>query len=114
MIFAQFFEISTTVLLRWTCGSSKVDEPSWSLKLATTGNDPTCGFAKSNNTVAIPKTFPIFRLKMTLVVEYQFSYRTRVMMIRGLYTFYPLFEVHLCTVTCDLWPYVWLVFKSGF
>ena len=27
------------------------------------------------------------------------TYRTRAIITRGLYTFYPLFEVHLCTVT---------------
>ena len=27
------------------------------------------------------------------------KYRTRAIITRGLYTFYPLFEVHLCTVT---------------
>ena len=31
-----------------------------------------------------------------------FMYRTRAIMTRGLYTFYPLFEVHLCTVTFGL------------
>ena len=30
-------------------------------------------------------------------------YRTRAIINRGLYTFYPLFEVHLCTVTFGLW-----------
>ena len=30
------------------------------------------------------------------------AYRTRAIITRGLYTFYPLFEVHLCTVTFDL------------
>ena len=29
-------------------------------------------------------------------------YRTRAIITRGLYTFYPLFEVHLCTVTFGL------------
>jgi hypothetical protein len=31
-----------------------------------------------------------------------FIYRTRAIITRGLYTFYPLFEVHLCTVTFGL------------
>ena len=31
-----------------------------------------------------------------------FSYSTRAIITRGLYTFYPLFEVHLCTVTFGL------------
>ena len=30
------------------------------------------------------------------------EYRTRAIITRGLYTFYPLFEVHLCTVTFGL------------
>ena len=30
------------------------------------------------------------------------TYRTRAIITRGLYTFYPLFEVHLRTVTFDL------------
>ena len=30
------------------------------------------------------------------------NYRTRAIIIRGLYTFYPLFEIHLCTVTFGL------------
>ena len=29
-------------------------------------------------------------------------YRTRAIITRGLYTFYPLFEVHLCSVTFGL------------
>ena len=32
----------------------------------------------------------------------KFRYRTRAIITRGLYTFYPLFEVHLCTVTFGL------------
>ena len=38
---------------------------------------------------------------------------TRAIITRSLYTFYPLFEVHLF-MYCDIWPYVWLVFKSVF
>ena len=30
------------------------------------------------------------------------KYRTRAIITRGLYTFYQLFEVHLCTVTFGL------------
>ena len=30
------------------------------------------------------------------------EYRTRAIITRGLYTFYPLFEVHVCTVTFGL------------
>ena len=41
-----------------------------------------------------------------------YIYRTRAIITRGLYTFYLLFEKQF--MDCDLWPYVWLVFKSGF
>ena len=30
------------------------------------------------------------------------NYRTRAIITRGLYTFYPFFEIHLCTVTFGL------------
>ena len=36
------------------------------------------------------------------MVEWNTIYRTRAIIIRGLYTFYPLFKVHLCTVTFGL------------
>ena len=36
------------------------------------------------------------------LLELSFIYRTRAIITRGLYTFYPLFEVHLCTVTFGL------------
>ena len=36
------------------------------------------------------------------VVVREKKYRTRAIITRGLYTFYPLFEVHLCTVTFGL------------
>ena len=39
-------------------------------------------------------------------------YRTRAIISRGLYTFLPHFKRPF--MYCDLWPYVWLVFKSGF
>ena len=36
-------------------------------------------------------------------IEYcSLNYRTRAIITRGLYTFYPLFEAHLCTVTFGL------------
>ena len=41
-----------------------------------------------------------------------FIFRTRVIITCGLYTLHPLFEVDL-GMYCDLWPYVWLLFKSG-
>ena len=40
-------------------------------------------------------------------------YRTRAVITRGLYTFYPLFEVKKGAFFLKFWPYVWLVFKSG-
>ena len=40
------------------------------------------------------------------------KYRTRAIISRGLYTFLPHFQRPF--MYCDLWPYVWLVFKSGF
>ena len=44
-------------------------------------------------------------------------YRTRAIITRGLYTFYPLFEVQKRFFKefffLKFWPYVWLVFKSG-
>ena len=39
------------------------------------------------------------------------TYRTRAIISRGLYTFLPYFQRPF--MNCDLWPYVWLVFKSG-
>ena len=43
--------------------------------------------------------------------------RTRTNITRGLYTFYPLFEVPKTffqgAFFLKFWPYVWLVFKSG-
>ena len=35
-------------------------------------------------------------------LEHTYIYRTRAIITRGLYTFYPLFEVHLCTLTFGL------------
>ena len=40
------------------------------------------------------------------------NYHTRAIISRGLYTFLPQFQRPF--MYCDLWPYVWLVFKSGF
>ena len=39
-------------------------------------------------------------------------YRARAIISRGLYTFLPHFQRPF--MYYDLWPYVWLVFKSGF
>ena len=47
--------------------------------------------------------------------DYSFYiYRTRAIITRGLYTFYPLFGVQKRFFKVQFWPYVWLVFKSGF
>ena len=40
-----------------------------------------------------------FRSKFNMLKK---NYRTRAIITRGLYTFYPPFEVHLCTVTFGL------------
>ena len=46
------------------------------------------------------------------------TYRTRAIITHGLYTFYPLFKVQKRFFKglffLKFWPYVWLVFKSGF
>ena len=42
-----------------------------------------------------------FALK-TIIGDFNANYRTRAIITRGLYTFYSLFEVHLCTVTFGL------------
>ena len=34
--------------------------------------------------------------------DFDYEYRTRANITRGFYTFYPLFEVHLCSVTFGL------------
>ena len=47
--------------------------------------------------------------KMGQINEIEAHYTVRVIITPGFYTFYPLFEVDLCTVT-----FVWFVFKSGF
>ena len=38
----------------------------------------------------------------SVVETLKYNYRTRAIITRELYTFYPLFEVHLCTVTFGL------------
>ena len=44
------------------------------------------------------KTLKIFKT-LGVLLSVDLMYRTRAIITRGLYTFYPLFEVHLCTVT---------------
>ena len=49
--------------------------------------------------------------------SYGLIYRSRAIITRGLYTFYPIFEGQkrfLGAFFVKFWPYVWLVFKSGF
>ena len=45
------------------------------------------------------------------------NYRTRAIITRGLYIFYPIFEDHFFVFKevflTKFFPYVWLVFKSG-
>ena len=41
-------------------------------------------------------------MTLVLTLDDMDIYRTRAIITRGLYTFYPLFEVHLCTVTFGL------------
>ena len=50
------------------------------------------------------KMFPRFHvvLHKSMTPIYDFNYRTRAIITRGLYTFYPLFEVHLCILTLAL------------
>ena len=48
-----------------------------------------------------------------IIFEKNFDFRTRAIITRGLYTFYPLLEVQK-RFFLKFWPYVWLVFKSGF
>ena len=63
---------------------------------------------KSRNMIMYSFLIPI-RIQM---------YRTRAIIIRGLYNFYHIFEVHFFVLKGFFFgkfcPYVWLVFKSGF
>ena len=51
-----------------------------------------------------PRQSRLHRYHTSIVVLFStsYTYRTRAILTRGLYTFYPLFEVHLCTVTFGL------------
>ena len=51
-------------------------------------------------------------LKLDVCKQTKVIYRTRAIISRGLYTFLPYFQRPF--MYCDLWPYVWLVFKGGF
>ena len=55
--------------------------------------------------------FQRFQNCLVLLFFYKI-YRTRAIISRGLYTFLPRFQRPF--MYCELWPYVWLVFKSGF
>ena len=48
----------------------------------------------------VPNTVSIDRERYLYMSRY--TYRTRANITRGFYTYYPLFEVHLCTVTFGL------------
>ena len=48
----------------------------------------------------------------SMIFDQKSIYRTRAIISRGLYIFLPHFPRPF--MYCDLWPYVWLVFKSGF
>ena len=57
----------------------------------------------TQNVVLVPYFLFIGPLAMTLVfVDKNRIYRTGAIITRDLYTFYSLFEVHLCTVTFGL------------
>ena len=68
--------------------------------------DIQTGWQKSNK---------IVQLKYICVIDID---HTRAFITRGLYTFYPLCEVQKRffqgAFFLNVWPYVWLVFKSGF
>ena len=44
----------------------------------------------------------ILEKQQNISKDHHYKYRTRAIITRGLYIFYPLFEVHLCTVTFGL------------
>ena len=46
-----------------------------------------------------------------IILKQESNYRTRAIISRGLYIFLPHFQRPF--VYCDLWPYVWLLIKSG-
>ena len=54
----------------------------------------------------------IISTKKSVYIQITNDYRTRAIISRGLYTFLPHFQRPF--MYCDLWPYVWLVFKSSF
>ena len=62
--------------------------------------------------------FEKLSLNCIMSLKVMIIYRMRTIITRGLYTFYPLFEVQKRFFKglffLKFWPYVWLVFKSGF
>ena len=48
---------------------------------------------------------------MNNIIAFLQSYRTRAIITRGLYIFYPLFEVHLCTVTWLIFFFIYIFYK---
>ena len=71
------------------------------------------------NPVSLQKIFFCFQHLFEgnqVIIFLELTYRTRVIITRGLYTFYPLFEVQSFfqgAFFLKFWPYVGLVFKSG-
>ena len=66
-----------------------------------------CSAKAQNNSLSIFKLYD----------RYNYKYRTRAIITRGLYIFNPLFEGQKSffkEVFSENFAYVWLVFKSGF
>ena len=58
--------------------------------------------SKSNIQRSVTSGSGLSKVSILEVVALWGNYRTRAIINRGLYTLYPLFEVHLCTVTFGL------------
>ena len=73
------------------------------------------GIQKGQTSVYNEQELKCFKLGSTYSMV---NYRTRVIITRGFYTFYPLFEVQnkffKGAFFKKFWSYVWLVFKNGF
>ena len=57
---------------------------------------------KISKKTTIGKIWMFFLTVENRAYWHEFMYCTRAIITHGLYTFYPLFEVHLCTVTIGL------------
>ena len=66
----------------------------------------------NNTTKIIGVVLISWRNFMRFIRRRYCEYRTRAIISRGLYTFLP--RLQRPFMYCDLWPYVWVVFKSGF